>query len=111
MGERWEGQNDVIGQLQQAAVCIAHWLFYFNSAVNPIIYNFMSSEYSENSSHIGVVFYRPGNAAALPMLSWDLPIPLWTLPLTDATVRTCIWRFSTVKRYRSVFLRNRRYEA
>ena len=29
---------------------LAHWLCYFNSAVNPVIYNFMSGEC--NSSYI-----------------------------------------------------------
>ncbi|XP_043201803.1 orexin receptor type 2-like isoform X2 [Amphibalanus amphitrite] len=45
LGESWKQEDDIKGQLQQAAVCIAHWLFYFNSAVNPIIYNFMSSKF------------------------------------------------------------------
>jgi hypothetical protein len=34
-------QNELIG----AIVMICHWLPYANSAINPVIYNFMSGEY------------------------------------------------------------------
>ncbi|XP_037082209.1 orexin receptor type 2-like [Pollicipes pollicipes] len=40
-----EGWQRVPGLVAQASVSISHWLFYFNSAINPIIYNFMSSRF------------------------------------------------------------------
>ncbi|XP_037084829.1 orexin receptor type 2-like [Pollicipes pollicipes] len=42
MGDGW---REIPGEVAQASVFISHWLFYFNSAINPVIYNFMSSKF------------------------------------------------------------------